>query len=88
MFLLSFRVIAKSPAADHRTTALLAGSVTALDMLGVWEHCRPHAALLTVMRIIDDTGRLLRATSPCYDEEKYIAGGSRWTPTTASMFPK
>jgi 2-octaprenyl-6-methoxyphenol hydroxylase len=48
-------------APDHRTTALLASSVTALDTLGVWQHCRADAAPLRVMRIIDDTGRLLRA---------------------------
>ncbi len=46
---------------DHRTTALLAGSVTALTTLGVWETCRPHAAPLAAIRIIDDTRRLLRA---------------------------
>jgi 2-octaprenyl-6-methoxyphenol hydroxylase len=48
-------------APDNRTTALLASSVTALDTLGVWQHCRDQAAPLRVMRIIDDTGRLLRA---------------------------
>jgi 2-octaprenyl-6-methoxyphenol hydroxylase len=46
---------------DHRTTALLRGSVTALDTLGVWERCRNEAAALRGMRIVDDTGRLLRA---------------------------
>jgi 2-octaprenyl-6-methoxyphenol hydroxylase len=45
---------------DNRTTALLASSVTALDTLGVWPLCRDHAAPLRVMRIIDDTARLLR----------------------------
>jgi 2-octaprenyl-6-methoxyphenol hydroxylase len=55
-------LIAKPAGApDHRTTALLASSVTALDTLGVWQLCREHAAPLRVMRIIDDTGRLLRA---------------------------
>src|SRR5258708_548577 len=48
-------------APDNRTTALLASSVTALDTLGVWQHCRDDAAPLRVMRIIDDTDRLLRA---------------------------
>ncbi len=48
-------------APDNRTTALLASSVTALDTLGVWQHCRDAAAPLRVMRIIDDTARLLRA---------------------------
>jgi len=46
---------------DNRTTALLAGSVTAMETLGVWEHCASHAAPLKIMRIIDDTGRLWRA---------------------------
>lgn len=50
-----------SRAADNRTTALLASSVTALDALGVWAHCRDNAAPLRVMRIVDDTTRLLRA---------------------------
>jgi 2-octaprenyl-6-methoxyphenol hydroxylase len=46
---------------DNRTTALLAGSVTALETLGVWDLCRAHAAPLRIMRIVDDTGRLWRA---------------------------
>jgi 2-octaprenyl-6-methoxyphenol hydroxylase len=46
---------------DHRTTALLAGSVTALATLGAWDACRPHAAPLASIRIIDDTARLWRA---------------------------
>jgi 2-octaprenyl-6-methoxyphenol hydroxylase len=47
--------------ADNRTTALMRPSVTALEALGVWPHCRDHAAPLRVMRIVDDTGRLWRA---------------------------
>ncbi|HEY1310394.1 MAG TPA: UbiH/UbiF family hydroxylase [Pseudolabrys sp.] len=46
---------------DNRTTALLAGSVTALETLGVWPLCATHAAPLKIMRIVDDTGRLWRA---------------------------
>jgi 2-octaprenyl-6-methoxyphenol hydroxylase len=46
---------------DNRTTALLAGSVTALQTLGVWDQCAARAAPLKVMRIVDDTGRLWRA---------------------------
>ena len=46
---------------DHRTTALLAGSVTALDTLGTWQGCAQKAAPLKNLRIIDDTRRLLRA---------------------------
>jgi 2-octaprenyl-6-methoxyphenol hydroxylase len=55
-------LVAKAPAGpDHRTTALLAGSVTALDTLGVWPRCRGEAAALRVLRIVDDTTRLWRA---------------------------
>ena len=54
-------VARKQTAPDHRTTALLAGSVTALATLGVWQRCVAHAAPLRVMRIIDDTARLMRA---------------------------
>lgn len=60
----------KRPAqADNRTTALLAGSVNALEALGVWDHCVAQAAPLKVMRIVDDTGRLWRAP-----EVKFEAG--------------
>jgi 2-octaprenyl-6-methoxyphenol hydroxylase len=54
-------LIARRPAADHRTTALLAGSVTALKTLGVWDGCEAHAAPLRVMQIVDATSRLARA---------------------------
>ena len=54
-------LIARRPAPDHRTTALLAGSVTALETLGVWDGCAAQAAPLRVMRIVDATARLVRA---------------------------
>jgi 2-octaprenyl-6-methoxyphenol hydroxylase len=54
-------LIAPSAQMDHRTTALLAGSVAALDTLGVWQRCVPQAAPLKKLRIIDDTRRLFRA---------------------------
>src|SRR3954471_14450832 len=54
-------LIARRLAADHRTTALLAGSVTALETLGVWAGCAAAAAPLRVMRIVDATARLIRA---------------------------
>ncbi len=52
---------------DNRTTALLAGSVTALDAIGVWAACRADAAALRVMRIVDDTDRLWRAPEVRFD---------------------
>ena len=55
-------LVGKRPARpDNRTTALFAGSVTALETLDVWELCAAQAAAMRVMRIIDDTGRLWRA---------------------------
>jgi 2-octaprenyl-6-methoxyphenol hydroxylase len=54
-------LIARPPTSDHRTTALLAGSVTALETLGVWDGCQSQAAPLRIMRIVDATARLVRA---------------------------
>ncbi|HEX5213495.1 MAG TPA: UbiH/UbiF family hydroxylase [Pseudolabrys sp.] len=55
-------LVGKRPARpDNRTTALFAGSITALEMLGVWPLCAALAAPMRTMRIVDDTGRLWRA---------------------------
>ncbi len=67
---LATALIGKRPARpDNRTTALLGGSVTALEMLGVWDLCAAQSAPLRTMRIVDDTGRLWRAP-----EVKFEAG--------------
>jgi 2-octaprenyl-6-methoxyphenol hydroxylase len=60
-------LIAPSVRPDHRTTALLAGSVTALETLGVWQACLAHAAPLKKLRIVDDTKRLVRAPELFFD---------------------
>jgi 2-octaprenyl-6-methoxyphenol hydroxylase len=49
------------PYADNRTTALLGGSVDLLRQLEVWPRCEDKAAPLRTMRLVDDTGRLIRA---------------------------
>ena len=54
-------LIGRRSGSDHRTTALLAGSVTALETLGAWEACKGLAAPFRTMRIIEDTARLIRA---------------------------
>jgi 2-octaprenyl-6-methoxyphenol hydroxylase len=55
-------LVSKRPARpDNRTTALLAGSVRALETLEVWASCRDQAAPLEAIRVIDDTRRLIRA---------------------------
>lgn len=51
----------RTPYADNRTTALLGGSVDFLQGLQVWPRCKDKAAELHVMRLVDDTGRLIRA---------------------------
>ena len=51
----------RAPYADNRTTALLGASVDLLERLDVWPRCRDKAAPLQVMRLVDDTGRLIRA---------------------------
>ena len=54
-------VARRVPYADNRTTALLGDSVDLLERLEVWPRCRDQAAALRVMRLVDDTGRLIRA---------------------------
>ncbi len=64
-------LVGKRPSAsDTRTTALLAGSVTALSTLRVWELCADWAAPLRAIRIVDDTGRLWRAPEVKFDAQE------------------
>lgn len=63
-------LVARQRADDHRTTALLGGSVAALATLGVWEACRPHAAPLRTIRLVDDTGRLIRAPEVRFEADE------------------
>jgi 2-octaprenyl-6-methoxyphenol hydroxylase len=51
----------RAPYGDNRTTALLGGSIDFLQRLDVWRRCEDKAAALQVMRLVDDTGRLIRA---------------------------
>ena len=52
---------------DTRTTALLQASTRFLENLGVWPLCAEQAASLRAIRMIDDTGRLLRAPEVTFD---------------------
>lgn len=49
------------PYGDNRTTALLGDLIDILDRLDVWRRCSSKAAALRSMRLVDDTGRLIRA---------------------------
>ena len=60
-------IAARAATSDHRTTALLASSVKALDVLGVWPMCLAQAAPLRKLRIVDDTQRLFRAPEVFFD---------------------
>jgi 2-octaprenyl-6-methoxyphenol hydroxylase len=70
-------LIGQSPA-DNRTTALLAGSVTALETLGVWARCAQHAAPLRTVRLIDDTGRLIRAPEVKFESDEIGLDAFGW----------
>ena len=54
-------VARRAPYGDNRTTALLGGSVDFLGEFDVWRRCKDQAAPLQTMRLVDDTGRLIRA---------------------------
>ena len=58
------------PYADNRTTALLGASTDLLERLDVWPRCRDKAAALQVMRLVDDTGRLIRAPEVRFSSEE------------------
>lgn len=60
-------LIAKAPPPDNRTTALLSGSVAALQALEIWPLACGEAAALTAIRLIDDTRRLIRAPEVLFE---------------------
>ncbi len=63
-------VARRAPYADNRTTALLGDSVDLLRELGVWSRCENAAAALRAMRLVDDTGRLIRAPEVRFSSEE------------------
>jgi 2-octaprenyl-6-methoxyphenol hydroxylase len=63
-------VARRAPYADNRTTALLGASVDFLRGLDVWSHCESEAAALKAMRLVDDTGRLIRAPEVRFSSEE------------------
>ena len=75
---LAVKLIAPSRAPDPRTTALMDGSVRALQTLALWDALRPNASPLRVMRLIDDTGRLLRAPEVEFRASELELDGFAW----------
>src|SRR5205814_10533407 len=60
----------RAPYADNRTTALLGASTDLLERLDVWRRCRDQASALQTMRLVDDTGRLIRAPEVRFSSEE------------------
>src|ERR1700736_3264245 len=67
-------VARRAPYADNRTTALLGGSVDLLRRLDVWPRCEDKAAPLRAMRLVDDTGRLIRAPEVKFSSDEIGLG--------------
>jgi 2-octaprenyl-6-methoxyphenol hydroxylase len=66
----SVALIAAPRAGDERTTALLAGSVSLLQRIGVWPAINAEAAPLRRIRIVDATSRLIRAPEILFDADE------------------
>jgi hypothetical protein len=71
------------PYADNRTTALLGTSVDLLERLDVWPRCRDQAAALRTMRLVDDTGRLIRAPEVRFSSDEIGSSSSATISITA-----
>lgn len=57
--------VSKGP--DGRTTALWQQSISFLERIGVWEELSQSTAPLAKMRMVDDTGGLIRAPEVVFD---------------------
>jgi len=55
---------------DGRTTALWQQSISFLERIGVWEELSQSTAPLSKMRMIDDTGGLIRAPEVVFDSSE------------------
>lgn len=74
------------PRDDRRTAALMAASVAMLERLGVWPACREAAAPLRRLRLIDDTGRFVRAPTVEFDASEIGEEAFGWNvPQTALL---
>lgn len=58
------------PGTDGRTTALLGSSMTYLESLDLWHEVKAQGQPLRVMRLFDDTSRLVRAPATEFDSSE------------------
>lgn len=73
MAMLGLRCVLIGPAhsgTDGRTTALLGSSMTYLEKLKLWDKVKMQGQALRVMRLFDDTGRLIRAPMTEFDSSE------------------
>jgi 2-octaprenyl-6-methoxyphenol hydroxylase len=63
---------------DTRTTALFGGSVELLRRLGVWARVQPRSAPLVGLRLVDDTGALLRAPEVLFEARELGLDAFGW----------
>jgi len=73
---------APSPApgaiSDNRTAALFQGSIEFLRNVGAWDGVAPVSAPIEAIRIIDDTGALLRAPEVVFTAREVGLGAFGW----------
>ena len=74
-----------SQAADTRTAALFTGSVAMLANLGVWPSVQDVSAPLRAIRIIDDTGRLMRAPEVLFEAHEIGLEAFGWNVSNAAL---
>lgn len=77
------RVAGKS--LDTRTAALFAGSIELLKNLGTWDLIAPHSAPIEAIRIIDDTGALLRAPEVLFKASEVGRDTFGWNVPNAAL---
>ncbi len=71
------------PYADNRTTALLGASTDLLERSTSGRAAATEAAALRTMRLVDDTGRLIRAPRCGFARTRSASTSSATTSTTA-----
>jgi 2-octaprenyl-6-methoxyphenol hydroxylase len=76
---------ASAVAGDTRTAALFTGSIALLDNLGVWAKVRSASAPLKAIRIVDDTGRLLRAPEVLFEAREIGLEAFGWNVPNAAL---
>jgi 2-octaprenyl-6-methoxyphenol hydroxylase len=72
-------------ATDSRTAALFAGSIELLKNVGAWDQIAPHSAPIVAIRIIDDTGALLRAPEVVFRAAEVGRDAFGWNVPNAAL---